>query len=427
MASSTADLKVLSLNVWGVCIALNRQNRMTAVGRAIKDYDIVCLQEQFEETDWQLILQADAGAHPHSIRFPSGFMGSGLAVLSKHPIHHHAFQAYDVQGFPENVHHGDYYANKGVCMCQIRVPAANGSTETLFVYNTHTHAQYQKLARIGGYANERYAAVRTAQTLQLAQYIVTTSQSPIDPQRMTPCNRVLLCGDMNASPDSPELRLLKAYCFKKAGLRLQRAIPTTAENMTFCYENGFIGSSTGYFNVLDMLEDLPIQLDHIIFSTPGVELVREGRAVLKDNNHVPHGKKATPISDHYGVEATVRCCDYSTRAAVYGQNSGLQEEYEAKGDEHIAESTKILRLGVAQHDRHRRNFNAAMWCLIGLGVGVGAVSNRHRYLRATVSAFCGFTAALCFVLSKVNRRCGVFLLKRLAQELEEVSVRPADC
>ena len=409
------SLRILSLNVWGVYYAKNTNARTRALGKVFADYDIVCLQEQAVSDDWDVILQSCHGSHPFHHRFVSSFVGSGLAVLSKYPIVHHSFQAFNCIGHADRPYQGDSYCNKGMGLCQIVVPSKGGSQpdETLFLYNVHTHAQYEKYSEIGGYENETYAAIRTAQVMQLAQYIVTTSQSPIDAARRTPRNRVLLCGDMNSGPDSPEMRLLKAYCLKKAGLRLQRAIPATPQNHTWTRDNQFNASATSYFRLFNMEEDLPVQFDHIIFSTPGMEIVQEGRAILKDNNFV----NGTPISDHFGVDAILRCCEYSVQPMRY--SGPMQEFTEDETDQILHYSYTILRDGADHAEKAQNGFLAASVVFLAAAAALTACSKppMGSLGRAVVGGLCGFGAMAGLLLSKGNRSCEKVLLRRAAEEL----------
>lgn len=51
----------------------------------------------------------------------SGVFGSGLCILSKHPILMTLFHAWSVNGYVHRIHHGDWFGGKGVGLCKILV------------------------------------------------------------------------------------------------------------------------------------------------------------------------------------------------------------------------------------------------------------------------------------------------------------------
>ena len=426
MGADIDNIRILTLNVWGVYYAKSIKERMLAMGRAIRAYDIVCLQEQFEECDWELILQSCSATHPYSIRFPSSFVGSGLAVLSKYPITHHAYEMFEVNGHPERIDHGDYWCFRGIAHCQIRVPdgSASRGSETLFIYNTHLHAQWQRDPK-GGHKEERYVAVRTCQALQMAQYIVSTSQGArtlADLKCGTarqPRSRVVVLGDLNSGPDSIEVRTLKAYCRKK-GLMLQRAVPTVPQNQSFTRENAFLqghGNVWGLLNLLGMSEEIPIQLDHILVSTPGILIVKEGEVVLNDNNFVAPG---CPISDHFGVATTIRCCPFTVPAVSY--SGPMKECSDEQTDADLREAQEILLKGAERYEREKQRFTRGVK-ILGFVAAITAGTNllvKGAQKKALVCATCGAGMCLSALLSILSRNSGSYILRRYAGDITEV-------
>lgn len=416
----SSDLRVLCLNVWGCYYGENRVPRMMAMGRAVDGYDIVCLQEQFTEEDWELIVAACRASHPYFLRFVTGFYGSALAVLSKYPIVHHACQTFDVQGYAEHMEQGDFYINRGIAMCQILVPSSSGATVPLYLYNMHPHAQWEKDSQIGGHLHETYVAVRTSQMLQAADYIISTAVK--SQASGAPPPRILLCGDLNAPPESPEVQIMKAYLFVKGGVFLQRAIPSTDANKSFSYENRFVNKDSSIWKLLEWREDIPVQLDHIMYSVDGMELVREGRTVLKDNDFV----NGTPISDHFGVDAIVRCCE----KGLFGRPpfTGPMEENtikEAKSRLELAE--QILHDGVLRHRLHRRRCQR----IIASCAALAALSttrwfaplHKHGVLHALFCASLGALAGASLMTGQVSRNHASVVLQRWADEVHSVSLR----
>lgn len=51
----------------------------------------------------------------------SGVAGSGLCILSKHPIVTTLFHSWSVNGYVHRITHGDWFGGKGVGLCRILV------------------------------------------------------------------------------------------------------------------------------------------------------------------------------------------------------------------------------------------------------------------------------------------------------------------
>ena len=62
----------------------------------------------------------------------SFLIGSGLVVLSRHPIESVLFHRYTLNGYPIRVDHGDWLCGKGVALVVLRVERLH-----VHVYTTH--------------------------------------------------------------------------------------------------------------------------------------------------------------------------------------------------------------------------------------------------------------------------------------------------
>ncbi|WP_395742321.1 endonuclease/exonuclease/phosphatase family protein [Prosthecobacter sp.] len=143
--------------------------------------DIAGFQEVFVQADRDLLTTTlrEAGL-PHSRYFPSGLVGSGLLLVSRYPIESDGFIRYAENGRPEAVHHGDWWAGKGLSLSTLRLP----DNSLLYVANTHMHARYRE---------GLYRATQLAQARQLipwAQRVKGTSAP------------ALWLGDWNNKPDN---------------------------------------------------------------------------------------------------------------------------------------------------------------------------------------------------------------------------------
>jgi endonuclease/exonuclease/phosphatase family metal-dependent hydrolase len=102
------------------------------------ELDAIAIQEVWTEA-WQAIL-LEGGRRAgltHAWHNDENIGGSGLLVMSRHPILEAGFRRFSVCGLPERVDHGDYYSGKGFAM--LRLACDDGQW---WLANTHLVAQY---------------------------------------------------------------------------------------------------------------------------------------------------------------------------------------------------------------------------------------------------------------------------------------------
>ena len=162
---------------------------MRAIGRLLGGLapDLVGLQEAFSAGHRkQLVreLERVSGLDYYEAYFPSGVMGSGLFILSRHPIVRAVFWRYTKNGSPVAVKHGDWYAGKGVGMVRVRLESG-----LLDFFDTHA---------IANYGTHSYTDDRLQQMRELAAFITAQAQSRAP---------ALVVGDLNCAPGSPEFRI----------------------------------------------------------------------------------------------------------------------------------------------------------------------------------------------------------------------------
>lgn len=160
----------------------HREERMHGIADLMIEHeaDIVCFQEVFIARCRQILVERleEAGL-PHHVYFKGGIAGSGLLFVSRFPIIETRFERYRNEGNPFALHHGDYWAGKGIA--SIRVVSPDGQ---VVVYGTHAHAAYRN----------RYARTRLRQMQQAAAFIAATA--PEGP----PC---FALGDFNCERHEP--------------------------------------------------------------------------------------------------------------------------------------------------------------------------------------------------------------------------------
>jgi endonuclease/exonuclease/phosphatase family metal-dependent hydrolase len=183
------NFTVYTLNTWGAPYARHQTARARAISREILRLapDVVCLQEVFLASPRQIIRTETLRAYPHQLYFQSGWIGSGLMILSRHPIVERRFERFRLGGKPEDIRHGDYYARKGISVARIQFADA-----VVDVYNTHTHAQYD---------DDEYAFYTLSNLWQAVHFI----------RRFSEGVRHVVVGDLNSLPSQLGYRVICQY------------------------------------------------------------------------------------------------------------------------------------------------------------------------------------------------------------------------
>jgi endonuclease/exonuclease/phosphatase family metal-dependent hydrolase len=173
-------LRALTLNVWGLPSAPDREFRMahTADALAEGDYDLVAIQEAWLGIDRDTLRAGAArGGLEHDVFFDEGTFGTGLMLFSRYPLADAAFTRYTLNGDPLIV---DHYVPKGLAYARMETPSG-----PLDVYTTHTIAQHNP-----NDGQDRYRPHRVAQLYELTEQVNTRSaEAP-----------ALVMGDLNVRP-----------------------------------------------------------------------------------------------------------------------------------------------------------------------------------------------------------------------------------
>lgn len=114
-------------------------------------------------------------------------VGSGVCVLSRHPIEDVFFHQWPVNGYIHKIQHADWFGGKGVGLCRLSV---NGCS--INIYSAHLHAEYDR-------KSDEYLPHRVLQAYDTAKFIELTSRG---------ADLVVLAGDLNNEPGDLGYRIL---------------------------------------------------------------------------------------------------------------------------------------------------------------------------------------------------------------------------
>jgi sphingomyelin phosphodiesterase 2 len=128
---SQVKLSVLTFNIWDLFVAQHRNWRMRAIVEelrsptydgAVRYHDIVAFQEMWSTETYRYFCSHLRDILPYSHYFDRGALGSGLAIFSKYPITQVHFKAFSLNGQPDRILDGDWFATKGVGHARIQHP-----------------------------------------------------------------------------------------------------------------------------------------------------------------------------------------------------------------------------------------------------------------------------------------------------------------
>ncbi|VUC33886.1 unnamed protein product [Clonostachys rosea] len=192
------EIRLLTLNCWGLLhISALRSPRILEIGRRIAAMDappnVVCFQELFCQEDFEALRRETSTILPHAKFYHSGAFGAGLAIFSRWPITSSSMVPYQLNGRPTAFWRGDWYVGKGIACATIRF--GPGPRDVLEVFNTHTHAPYEKGPK------DTYVCHRTAQAWQMAKLVRSAVRTG---------HLVAALGDFNMLPRSLAHRIMTA-------------------------------------------------------------------------------------------------------------------------------------------------------------------------------------------------------------------------
>ena len=232
------NIKVFNLNCYGLkFVSKFRKERFKAIAEFLSTtgagYDIVFLQEVWTRGDYDTLkaslcpTENEPDPYPYTHYFNNGIIGSGTCIFSKHRLLRANYHAFSMNGSPTFIWHGDWFASKGIGVCQIRIESSNNQTKDqviqrpdffdVHLYISHYHANYD------GTDTDRYLGHRVLHAFESAQWLNLTSSS---------ADMVIYAGDFNTEPNSLPYEMLSKLPQLKDAWKVWNGDNTTNKGCT---------------------------------------------------------------------------------------------------------------------------------------------------------------------------------------------------
>ncbi len=258
--------------------------RVSALPDALREIgaDVVCLQEINRRPHKRLVAEALSDLYPYHSGFRDvrGLIGSGLMLLSRHPIEDIRINPFGIGTVEERL-----FSQRAMLDCSISIPALGRCR----VVNIHATAG-------GLFLHPEGRKAESYRTRQIRELLASPSQ--------TPHQITVIVGDLNAGPNVSDA------------------------NYRQVLDGGYVDAFIEYVAAHDASSHLPItwdpqnplnaggphngsrpqRIDHVFISKDDAPRFRvaDARIVLDEPRvALPHGDPVT-VSDHYGLVTRIR-------------------------------------------------------------------------------------------------------------------------
>jgi hypothetical protein len=294
----------------------------------------------------------------------------------------------------------------------------DATTVEVLVLNGHLIAQYQQYSRIGGYKQERNAGHRLGQAHQLAQLVVSLVGDP----RTTP---FILCGDFNCGVGSPEIDLVHAY-LAHHGLPVAEAFDGAPSYDETCMFNAR-GAGT-YLEFMSMTEDLPVQLDHVLYGTNALAK-KDGALCMTER--FPCAAAATKelnLSDHYGVAGQLVATSTAAQQSPIARPRSAST-LDVKHRDALAFAAGYLKERIAVKQASLRHLTAAAVVVVVAAVTVlpATLAPSRPIVSTIVAVVAGIAAAVLLLLAHLYRRFEIITMRTAATDIDGLLHRGTAC
>jgi sphingomyelin phosphodiesterase 2 len=367
------QLRVLTLNVWGLPwgLARDRTARMRAIGERLPDLDadVIAFQEVWAPAAREQLIDAGHAAGYEAIwHREQALGGSGLLVLSRHPIARASFTPFTLRGLPQRLLHADFYGGKGFAVLTLSMPDG-----PVHVVATHLHAGY-----VPEGASDEYQSLRVAQAVEIAAAI-----RRID-------GPLVALGDWNFGESDPEYAVLAGLTGMTEGAA---ALDVRAPTLLGDHPYRPLGSAS---ERIDM-----------VFARPG-----EHRRVRFDSiervlaEPIKIGGRRGAYSDHTGLLAVLR-----VEAGALGESETPGPRLDPAALD-LADEWLRIGLDTARTRRSRERGLAAAGFTLGAAAGASALRGRRAFVRGGLASLAGLALGSsgafawlseCFVADELER------------------------
>ncbi|GAA96490.1 hypothetical protein E5Q_03158 [Mixia osmundae IAM 14324] len=457
-----ASLRILTLNIWGLkFVSKDRQARVRAIGDILaasgpstsgsndsrsstgsakstdalqsvsarsSGYDLVCLQEVWVRADGEhLKLRARESGLIYSRFFYSGALGSGLLMLSRHPIVESNINPYRLNGQPLHVIQGDWFVGKAAGSIVVDVPGV-GLVE---VFNTHLHAP-------GGEGPDEWRrAHRLSQAYELGKLADAASLKG---------RHAVVCGDLNSRPESLVIRMLQergnlqdAWAQSRPSSHASSAPRQMTPQSALQYDGVTCDSPICSYTVGKHISDDARQsggkrLDYVLFSShPSATRRLEARSCKVVCTELTPGYSFS-LSDHFGVEAVLSLGAPSDQASTSGGPTQLehQEQPRITTGRLSSESLNTGLGALQQHMRHASvtaQFHLRLFAASIVFVPVLAIAASFQPLKylnwifTLLGVATGFMGTTMLYVGFVGARWEMGSLRNVMDEMEAEAAR----
>jgi len=364
------SIKVFTLNCWGLKVVSKlRKERFSAIANYLCEhpgsgYDVVFLQEVWCNDDFEELKQKltkSPELYPYCHYFDNGIIGSGTCIFSKVRLQDANYHEFAMNGYPTNFWHGDWFASKGIGVCQIRFNTNDYKNKIksnyfdIHLYVSHYHANYDP-------SNDIYLGHRVIHAFESAQWIKLTSSA---------ADLTIYAGDFNTDPYSLPYRILRNVANLKDAWecvnddntndgRNYRGCTNEVPTNSFCS----IPSSDNHTESDSLADSNGLRIDYIMFSAgPGVEVMTQSSS-LPLPHRVP-GKNYS-FSDHEAVDACLKLIRNISYDNTTGQKIPQQtnrdfkraQSIETRNDcvNSVNEAIKVMERSLQSVDRSQKKY-----------------------------------------------------------------------
>lgn len=267
--------RVATYNVWGLpVISKDKEQRMPAIGKAIsaRGLDVALLQESWLRDGRDEIFYNSGMAHRSRFTVKNT-LGSGLMIMSQHPISRRSYRPFQLYG---PIFLPDAWAIKGVGMSSSAISGLPVS-----YYSTHLMAGLPR-------AKDKRSSFTPEWKMEMFEVIAHVIEQ-------TDSDAFVIGGDFNVSMMAEEYEFWKRLT-SLDGTYLEERFG----DCTWCADNTYAKGSEN-----------ARQIDYI-FVSPRLQL---NQAWVDFKERIKIKKKSRSLSDHYGITAEINVVRGDTNLA----------------------------------------------------------------------------------------------------------------